>query len=85
MENVIQRALTLCQHEVILPEDLPSSMFQEAEESLLEKVSRKKYTLDQLEKEYIKTILIEAGGNKSKAAEILGLDRKTLYRKIEEI
>jgi two-component system response regulator HydG len=40
--------------------------------------------LDQLEKEYIKKVLIDAGGNKSKAAEILGLDRKTLYRKIEE-
>jgi DNA-binding NtrC family response regulator len=85
LENVIQRALTLCQHEVILPEDLPSSMFQEAEDDLLEEVSRKKYTLDRLEKEYIKKILIEAGGNKSKAAEILGVDRKTLYRKIEDI
>ena len=62
LENVIQRALTLCQHQVILPEDLPSSMFQEPGEDLLEKVSRKKYTLDQLEKEYIKKILIEVGG-----------------------
>jgi len=42
-------------------------------------------TLDQLEKEYIKRVLIETGGNKSKAAERLGLDRKTLYRKLEEL
>jgi len=86
LENIIQRAIALCRHEVILPEDLPSSMLREPdEESLLEKGLHKKYTLDQLEKEYIKKVLIDAGGNKSKAAEILGLDRKTLYRKIEEI
>ena len=85
LENVIQRAITLCQHEVILPEDLPTSMLQEADENLIEKGLREKYTLDQLEKEYIRKVLIEVGGNKSKAAEILGLDRKTLYRKLEEI
>ncbi len=85
LENVIERALTLCQHPVILPEDLPSAMFQAEEENLLENVSRKKYTLDRLEKEYIRKVLTDAGGNKSKAAEILGLDRKTLYRKIGEI
>jgi DNA-binding NtrC family response regulator len=38
-----------------------------------------------MEKEYVKRVLTEVGGNKSKAAEILGLDRKTLYRKLEEI
>jgi DNA-binding NtrC family response regulator len=41
--------------------------------------------MEQLEKEYIRKVLIEVGGNKSRAAEILGLDRKTLYRKLEEI
>jgi DNA-binding NtrC family response regulator len=86
LENTIQRAIALCRHEVILPEDLPSSMLREPNgESLLEKGLHKEYTLDQLEKEYIKKVLVEVGGNKSKAAEILGLDRKTLYRKIEEI
>ncbi len=84
LENVIQRAITLGQHEVILPEDLPASLLQEADESIIEKGLREKYTMDQLEKEYIKRTLIEVGGNKSKAAEILGLDRKTLYRKLEE-
>ena len=85
LENVIQRAMTLRQHEVILPEDLPAPMLQEADENPIEKGLREKYTLDQLEKEYIRKVLIEAGGNKSKAAERLGLDRKTLYRKLEEI
>ncbi len=85
LENVIQRAITLTQYETILPEDLPSSMLQEIRENVLDRGLREKYSIDQLEKEYIRKILIEVGGNKSKAAEILGLDRKTLYRKLEEI
>jgi DNA-binding NtrC family response regulator len=85
LENVIQRAMTLRQHEVILPEDLPAPMLQEADENPIEKGLREKYTLNQLEKEYIRKVLIEVGGNKSKAAERLGLDRKTLYRKLREI
>jgi DNA-binding NtrC family response regulator len=84
LENIIQRAITLSQHEVILPEDLPAPMIQGADENPIEKGLREKYTLDQLEKEYIRKVLIEVGGNKSKAAERLGLDRKTLYRKLEE-
>jgi two-component system response regulator HydG len=85
LENVIQRAITLSQREFILPEDLPTSMVQEADGKLIEKALQERYTVDQLEREYIKKVLIEVGGNKSKAAEILGLDRKTLYRKLEEI
>jgi DNA-binding NtrC family response regulator len=85
LENVIQRAIALGRNETILPEDLPSSMLQEIKENVLDKGLREKYTIDQLEKEYIRKVLIEAGGNKSKAAEILGLDRKTLYRKLEGI
>jgi DNA-binding NtrC family response regulator len=84
LQNIIQRAIALCQHELILPEDLPLYMLQGADENLAEKGLREKYTLDQLEKEYVRKVLIEVGGNKSKAAEILGLDRKTLYRKLEE-
>jgi len=84
LENVIQRAITLSQHEEILPEDLPTPLVEVAGENLIEKGLTEKYTVEQLEKEYIKRVLIEVGGNKSKAAEILGLDRKTLYRKLQE-
>ncbi len=85
LENVIQRAITLTRHELILPEDLPNAIFQKEEENVIQKGLREKYTVDQLEREYIKKVLVEAGGNKSKAAEILGLDRKTLYRKLQEM
>jgi DNA-binding NtrC family response regulator len=50
----------------------------------MKKGLREKYSLDQFEKEY-RRVLIEVGGNKSRAAEILSHDRKTLYRKLEEI
>ena len=85
LENIIQRAIALCQQDLILPEDLPASLLPQPDENLVEKGVREKYTMDQMEKEYIKRVLIEVGGNKSKASEILGLDRKTLYRKLEEI
>ena len=85
LENVIQRAITLSQHETILPEDLPSSMTHDGDENLIEKGLREQYTINRLEKEYILRVLRLVGGNKSKAAEILGLDRKTLYRKLQEI
>jgi DNA-binding NtrC family response regulator len=84
LENVIQRAITLSQHEIILPEDLPASIIQKTDDKLFEKAVEEKLTLDQLEKEYIRRVLVETGGNKSKAAELLGLDRKTLYRKLQE-
>jgi DNA-binding NtrC family response regulator len=84
LENIIERAITLTQVEVISPEDLPTPMAQGEDRNSTGKALRGKYTVDQLEKEYIKKVLIEAGGNKSKAAQILGLNRKTLYRKLQE-
>ncbi len=84
LENIIERAITLTQGEVISLEDLPTPMTHGEDKDSTGKALREKYTVDQLEKEYIKKVLIEAGGNKSKAAQILGLNRKTLYRKLQE-
>ena len=84
LENALQRAITLSQYEVILPEDLPISLSQKGQEDLLEKGVQARYSLEHFEKEYIIRILSEVGGNKTKAAEILGLDRKTISRKLQE-
>jgi DNA-binding NtrC family response regulator len=40
-------------------------------------------TVDELERRYIERVLAITSGNKSRAAQILGFDRRTLYRKIE--
>jgi DNA-binding NtrC family response regulator len=40
-------------------------------------------TLAELERRYIELVLRETGGNKKRAAELLGIDRRTLYRTLE--
>jgi two-component system response regulator HydG len=40
-------------------------------------------TLSQLEQRYVESVLTSTGGNKAQAARILGLDRRTLYRKLD--
>lgn len=44
----------------------------------------RKLTLPELTREYVLDVLRETNGLKARAAEILGIDRKTLYRKLEE-
>ena len=79
LENVIERATTLSGTNLILPEDLPRRLQMEpAQMSLSSLPSR--MPLSELEKLYIQKVLEETGGNKKKAADILGIDRRTLYR-----
>ena len=79
LENVIERAVTLSQNSVILPDDLPRRLKLEPSEMDLSAFPSG-ISLSQVEKIYIQKILDETGGNKRKAAEILGIDRRTLYR-----
>jgi DNA-binding NtrC family response regulator len=79
LENVIERAVTLSHHSIILPEDLPRRLTVEpAEDSSRSLPSH--IPLSELEKLYLQKVLEETGGNKKKAAAILGIDRRTLYR-----
>jgi|OpeIllAssembly_1097287.scaffolds.fasta_scaffold33872_2 DNA-binding NtrC family response regulator len=79
LENVIERSATLSRHPVILPEDLPRRIRAEKKEDAALTLPSH-LTLAELEKMYIQKILQENGGNKKKTAEILGIDRRTLYR-----
>ncbi len=78
LENVIERAITLSHHPVILAEDLPRRLREPAKAAAGALPSQ--MPLSELEKLYIQKILEETGGNKKKAADILGIDRRTLYR-----
>jgi two-component system, NtrC family, response regulator AtoC len=81
LENIIERAVTLSHHSLILPEDLPRR-FREPSASP-ESFLPSQIPLSELEKLYIQKVLEETGGNKKKAADILGIDRRTLYRMAE--
>jgi DNA-binding NtrC family response regulator len=84
LENVVERALALAESDLIGPEDLPRAMQERKSQDLLSSAVAQGFTLDQLEREYIERVLDVEGGNKTRAAQRLGLDRKTLYRKLEE-
>jgi DNA-binding NtrC family response regulator len=66
-------------------DDLPQPIIAaDHNDAPLEKAVAKGYTLHQLEMEYIKRVMEATKGNKTEAARILGVDRTTLYRKLEE-
>jgi transcriptional regulator with PAS, ATPase and Fis domain len=70
---------------MIGPADLPLDVLtQSASEASLAEALSKSCTLRDLEREYIKRVLESTGGNKTEAAAILGVDRTTLYRKLDE-
>jgi len=86
LENVIERAVTLSRDEKILPEDLPAPVQgSRGDRRILDEAAEKTLPLHEVEKEYIRKILEKTGGNKYRAAHLLGIDRKTLYRKLDEI
>lgn len=82
LEHAIERAVLVCDSEKILPEHLPPEI-QFPEEARIRQAKEEGGSLEAMEKEYIRMILKKAGGHKSKAASILGIDRRTLYRKLK--
>ncbi|MDH5201951.1 MAG: sigma-54 dependent transcriptional regulator [Nitrospirota bacterium] len=74
LQNVVHRVLLLSKDETIHSHGLPSDLIED------KMISGKR--LKDIEREYILKVLREAGGQKMKAAEILGIDPKTIYRKL---
>ena len=86
LENVIERAVTLARGENVMPEDLPAAIHgSRGDRKVIDDAADKTLPLEDVEKEYILRILDKTGGNKYQAAQLLGIDRKTLYRKLGEI
>jgi DNA-binding NtrC family response regulator len=81
LRNAVERAVILCDGELILREHLPPEMAGRAPERANFKLPFG-LTLDLVEKEYILGSLERNGGNKARTAEILGVSEKTLYNKL---
>jgi len=79
LENAIQRIVVMNDEQIIEVPDLPSF----ARFSAL-RTSGVNRTLAEVEADHIRNVLANAGGNKTRAAEILGIDRKTLRKKIAQ-
>ena len=85
LENAIERAVAFCQGATLTPEVLPERVRTSGEAAtLIARSSMQDLPLREMERDYILEILRRTDGNKKRAAEILGIDRKTLYRKLDE-
>jgi two-component system, NtrC family, response regulator AtoC len=81
LEHVVERAVALSSSELILPENLPPEI-QPAPAPPPELPARW-MTLEELRRWYVDRVLAHTDGNKQRAADILGIDRRTLYRMFE--
>jgi two-component system response regulator HydG len=86
LQNCIERAIALTRRNEIQVEDLPETVRQFKRSHVLIAASdpSELVPLDEVERRYVLRVVEAAGGNKSLAAQILGITRKTLYRKLGE-
>jgi transcriptional regulator with GAF, ATPase, and Fis domain len=91
LRNIVERACILADSEFIGERDFTSSLLQIASPAVEPAVGHVRAaapsegvdTLSHLERDHIIDVLARAGGNKAKAARMLGLDRRSLYRRLE--
>jgi two-component system response regulator HydG len=83
LENALERAAILSKGELIDISVLPQRVTERRAEALItDRTPTSNPTLDVVERAYILWVLQSEGGNKSRAAERLGIDPSTLYRKL---
>ena len=85
LRNAMHRAAAFGTGDTIMSDDLPPRL-REANRvaALVAQASQQQLALREVERAYVLEIVRRTDGNKSRAADILGLDRKTLYRKLAE-
>ena len=86
LRNVIERAVALTRYDRLGVEDLPEKIrnFQGSQVFIGGEDPTEMVPLEEIERRYILHVLGAVGSNKTMAARILGLDRKTLYRKLRQ-
>jgi len=84
LQHVLERAGILARESEITIDDLPSALRDAASAGKDQNVSQSLKRLEDIEKKHILNVLREVDWKRSQAAEILGINRRTLYRKIKE-
>ena len=82
LENAVERVVILSSSELVDRASLPESITQRRAESLVTEHAAANPTLETIERAYIMWVLQSEGGNKTRAAEVLGIDPSTLHRKL---
>jgi DNA-binding NtrC family response regulator len=84
LENCMDRAVALARGNRIVVEDLPQKVRDHQAKDVVVSTEdpRRLMTLEELERRYISRVLEMLGGNKTQAARVLGVDRRTLYRRL---
>ena len=82
LENAIERAVILATNGTIHPAALPDKIRQRRSETLVSERTIPNPSLEAIERAYIMWVLGAEGGNKSRAADVLGIDASTLHRKL---
>jgi len=87
LRNVMERAVALTHSESVVVADLPNKIrdFQGGQTLLAGDDATELVTLDMIEQRYIQHVLKATDGNQTQAARILGVDRKTLHRKLKPL
>ena len=85
LQNCVERAVTLTRFDTIVVEDLPQKIrsYRSSQLVLFGTDPDQLLPLEEVERRYIERVLDAVGDNKTQAARVLGLDRRTLYRKLE--
>ena len=82
LENALEHAVVLTRGNLIEASSLPERITKRRKEPLVAERSYRNPTLEVIERAYIMWVLQAEGGNKTRAAEVLGIDPSTLYRKL---
>jgi two-component system response regulator HydG len=82
LENALERAVVLTKGETIPASAMPVKITERKTAPLVSERAHPNPTLDMIERAYIQWVLQAESGNKSRAAEVLGIDPSTLYRKL---
>jgi DNA-binding NtrC family response regulator len=84
LENFIERAVIMHAGAKTITFDPAEGLHRRAEHDLLRTARNERWPIERLEREYILAVLEEVGGHQGHAADILGIDRRTLYRKLKQ-